>query len=87
MPCRRHAAPAPISVVTKLAATLRFLAGGGGSYIDIAPTYGLDSVVKFFNKNYFLWKTIDAIDRFLPLQFSLDEEDLACTAAEFARFC
>ena len=43
----------PVLPVTKLAATLRFLAGG--SYLDIAAMFGLDDV-NFFHPNYVLWE-------------------------------
>lgn len=69
--------------VTRLAATLRWLAGG--SYLDISFEFGLDQR-NFFSKHYFLWKTIDAIDSVLKLGFSLDPTYLSNTAADFARF-
>ena len=67
--------------VTKLAATLRWLAGG--SYLDISSLFGLDQS-NFFNKHGFLWKTIDAIDAALDLGMSFAPDFLARTAAEFA---
>ena len=72
----------PIITVTRLAATLRFLAGG--SYLDICGMFGLDQR-NFFNKNYILWKTIHAIDRKLDLGLSLDAEYLADTAKGFSK--
>lgn len=73
----------PISSVTKLAATLRFLAGG--SYLDICALFGLDAT-NFFAKHYVLWPTIDAIDRKLSLGLSLNADSLKRTSDEFAAF-
>jgi hypothetical protein len=65
----------------KLAATLRWLAGG--SYLDICTIFGL-AKKSFYNDNYVLWPTMEAIDATLIMGFSCSEEDLAATAAEFA---
>lgn len=73
----------PISSVTKLAATLRFLAGG--SYLDICALFGLDPN-NFFSKHYVLWPTIEAIDRIVPLGLSLKSDDLKQTSEEFSKF-
>jgi hypothetical protein len=73
----------PISSVAKLAATLRFLAGG--SYLDICALFGLDPN-NFFSKHYVLWPTIDAIDRAVSLGLSLNPDTLKETSAEFAKF-
>lgn len=70
-----------VPTVTKLAATLRWLAGG--SFLDISLLFGLD-FTNFFNKNYFLWQTIEAIDSVLELGFSLDPDYLKSTADGFA---
>jgi hypothetical protein len=72
----------PISVTTKLAATLRWLAGG--SYLDICGLFGLD-FNNFFHENYILWETIKALDRCLYLTFSLDPVSLKKTSDGFAR--
>ena len=69
-----------ISVKTRLAATIRWLAGG--SYHDICFSFGLDPS-NFFNKRYVLWPTIVALDGILELGFSLDEESLSKVAAGF----
>ena len=72
-----------ITDVAALGATLRYLAGG--SYLDIAAFFGLDSV-NFFNKNYVVWRVFDAINTRLPLGFSLDPEYLEQTAKEFSTY-
>lgn len=69
--------------VTKLAATLRWL--GGGSYLDISNTYGLDHT-NFFNDFYILWPTIDAIEKCLPIGFNLNIDMLRETAAGFSKY-
>ena len=58
---------------TKLAAALRFLAGG--SAIDIALAFGL-SISAFYKDNYFLWPTITTIDKALNnICFSITEPE------------
>lgn len=71
----------PISSVAKLAATLRFLAGG--SYLDICALFGLDPN-NYFSKHYVLWPTIDAIDRAVCV-LSLNPDTLKETSAEFVK--
>ena len=58
-----------INLVTKLGAALRWLAGG--SYLDICGMFGLDPH-HFFDGQYVLWETIQAIDNALDIEFSLD---------------
>ena len=72
-----------ISNVTRLAATLRYLAGG--SHYDICAVFGLDSK-NFFNKYYVLWTTIAGIDAALSLGFSFEADDLRRTADGFSRY-
>jgi hypothetical protein len=69
--------------MTKLLATIRWLAGG--SYLDIAAFFGL-SPACFFHPQYFLWECLEAIDSVIPLGFSFDEEDLKRTSEGFAKF-
>ena len=63
----------PITPVTKLLATIRWLAGG--SYLDIAAFFGF-SPSCFFHPRYFLWECMEAINAEIPLGFSFDEENL-----------
>ena len=72
----------PISTVTKLAVTLRWLAGG--SYLDICSLFGIDKA-NFFNGQSVLWQTIDAIDRSIQIGLSLSKIDLRRNAQEFSR--
>lgn len=72
----------PISNTTKLAATLRWMAGG--SYLDICGLFGLD-FPNFFKEKYILWETMYALDRALVLEFSLDPEVLKKNSEDFAR--
>lgn len=70
-----------ISTITKLAATLRWLAGG--SYLDICALFGL-SASNFYDTNYVLWPTIIAIDKRIPLGFDFAESALQEAAEEFS---
>ena len=72
-----------ISIVIRLAATLRWFAGG--SHLDIAAMFGLD-LHNFFNSNYVLWTTVDAILKTLKLGFSLDPDYLKKTADDYYRY-
>jgi hypothetical protein len=70
--------------VTKLAVSLRWLAGG--SYLDIARLFGVDCY-NFFNDHYVLWETLRAIDNSLDnIKFSLDSVDLENNARGFSKF-
>ena len=70
---------------TKLAAALRFLAGGSAN--DIAFAFGL-SISAFYKDNYFLWHTIAAIDKALNnICFPMTEpEKLSRIEEGFAKF-
>jgi hypothetical protein len=57
--------------VTRLAVTLRWLAGG--SYIDLCFAWGV-SVASFYGENGVLWPTIEALDDHLKLGFPLKDE-------------
>jgi hypothetical protein len=61
----------PITTVTRLAVTLRWLAGG--SYIDLCFAWGV-SVASFYGENGVLWPTIEALDDHLKLGFPLKDE-------------
>jgi hypothetical protein len=71
-----------ICAKARLAATIRWLAGG--SYLDICLCYGLDPS-NFFNRNYVLWKTMHALDSEIKLGFSLDPTVLSATARGFSK--
>ena len=73
-----------VSATTRIAVTLRWLAGG--SYLDIARLYGISELNFFNQKHGILWKTIAAIDRRLQLGFSVDPEKLERTALEFSNY-
>ena len=70
-----------ISKVPRLAATLRWMAGG--SYLDICATFGLDTC-NFFSDHYVLWDTMRALNKNLKLGFAVDPTYLETTAAEFS---
>jgi hypothetical protein len=73
-----------IPAISKLAATIRWLAGG--SYLDIASLFGLDKI-NFFNQKYGpLWKTVKTLDSRLQLGLDLSKDNLEKTAAEFSKF-
>ena len=81
----RRSSGSGINAQTRLAVTLRFLAGG--SHLDISALYGI-SLKNFFNVKYgVLWSTIDALDRHLPLTMSLDPATLQRKAERFAEIC
>jgi hypothetical protein len=56
----------------KLAATLRWLAGG--SYLDIAPLYSL-SIESFHHPQGPLWPTIEAINQQFSFNFDVSDKD------------
>jgi hypothetical protein len=71
-----------ISAKTRLAVTLRWLAGG--SYLDICFSYGV-GVGTFFQADGPLWNTMEAIDAALDIGFPFDDPDeLAQMASEYA---
>ena len=71
-----------IRAKTRLAATLRFLAGG--SYLDIAALFGV--CMKTFHANI-LWPTIAAINRTFKIEFDWrDRAQLSQVASEFANY-
>lgn len=75
----------PITVRTRLACTLRWLAGG--SHLDIANLFGV-SMSNFFNRKYgVLWRTMRALDIALLLTFKTDRRTLRRTAKAFSKFC
>lgn len=73
-----------ISITTKLAMTLRWLAGG--SYLDICFAFSV-SVASFYSKDGCLWSTMAALDAVLPLSFPLNSpDDLNRIANEFGHY-
>jgi hypothetical protein len=62
----------PIPLRTRLAVTLRFLAGG--IYIDICFAWGI-SKTSFFSDRGAVWPTIEAIDKVFTLKFPIDDRD------------
>jgi len=61
----------PISLKTRLAVSLRWLAGG--SYLDLCFAWGV-GVATFYADNGVLWPTLQAIDEVFPMGFPLDDE-------------
>lgn len=73
-----------ISPKTKLACTLRFLAGG--SYLDICFAFGVSTSI-FYKENGVLWPTMGAIDAVLKIGFPLhDPVWMEETSKGFAAF-
>jgi hypothetical protein len=73
-----------ISITTKIACVLRFLAGG--SYLDISALFGVDAH-NFFNPQHgFLWRTLHAIDNSMFIGFSLKPESLTEDEIRFSKF-
>jgi hypothetical protein len=60
----RRSSGSPISTRTRLAITLRWLAGG--SYIDICFAWGI-SEASFYSDRGALWPTIEALDKLFEL--------------------
>ncbi len=73
----------PITPLIKVAATVRFLAGG--SYIDICGLFGL-SMKNWYSKKYVLYETLEAFDRVLKLGMSFNADFLREREREFAHF-
>jgi len=61
----------PIPPKVKLAATLRWLAGG--SYLDICFAFGLSSSIFYNVKDGVLWPTMEAIHKVLKIDFPIDD--------------
>jgi hypothetical protein len=72
-----------IPAETKLAVTIRWLAGG--IHHDICDLFGL-SPQNFFHKDGPLWPTIEAINEELVLGFPMDEQELDKISEGFARY-
>jgi len=60
----------PIATTTRLAVTLRWLAGG--SYLDLCFAWGI-SKSSFFSESGVLWPTIDAIDKAYEIGLPIDD--------------
>jgi len=61
----------PIPPKVKLAATLRWLAGG--SYLDICFAFGLSSSIFYHVKGGILWPTLEALHKILKIDFPIDD--------------
>ena len=61
-----------VSAKTRLAITLRFLAGG--SYLDICFAFGV-ALGSFYVDGGILWKTIETLDHILDLGFPFENEN------------
>ena len=71
----KNACGQEISVKTRLAVTLRWLAGG--IQLDLCFAFGISKTV-FFSRRGVLWPTIQALDEVLQLGFPLgDNEELS----------
>ena len=80
----KNSSGSPIPARSKLAATIRFLAGG--SYLDISAIFGMDPK-NFHNRRCGpLWQTLKAIDKHLHIGLTFDEASLEQTAQRFERF-
>jgi len=62
----------PITSRTRLAVTLRWLAGG--SYLDLCFAWGI-GLSTFFSENGVLWPTLQAIDEVLKMGLPFDDEE------------
>ena len=62
----------PITSRTRLAVTLRWLAGG--SYLDLCFAWGI-GLSTFFSENGVLWPTLQAIDEVFKMGFPFDDEE------------
>ena len=60
----------PIALKTRLAVSLRWLAGG--SYLDLCFAWGL-GVSTFYAENGVLWPTMQALDELFPLGLPYDD--------------
>jgi DDE superfamily endonuclease len=74
-----------IPAITKLAVTLRWLAGG--SYLDICFGWGI-AFGTFFKNDGILWGTISAINDCLKIEFPLhDPVEMERTSKGFSKYC
>lgn len=81
----RRSSGSEISLMVRLAVTLRFLAGA--SYIDMCMLFGLSFKGTLFHRRCgVIWPTIEALNNILPLQFDTSAENLKKTAEEFASY-
>lgn len=82
----RYHPPGEVNSKTKLAATLRWLAGG--SYLDICFAFGIASSTFYKADVGILWPTISAIDAVLEIGVPLhDPVELERTSRGFAAKC
>ena len=73
-----------LTAETKLAATLRYLAGG--SYLDTCLAFGFHFST-FFRRDGPIWSTIEAIDRVLTIEFPQEPEQLQEVLEGFKSQC
>lgn len=87
LPCdaaAQNSSGSAINMTTRLACTLRWLAGG--SYLDICFEFGV-APGSFFQEDGVLWGTMNAIDAAFDLYFPFDDDDrLRKEANNFAAF-
>jgi hypothetical protein len=81
-----NSAGSPVTPIIKLAATIRWLAGG--MYIDICGVFGLSQVAFFHPLRGPLWPTIYALDIALAnmVVFNADLQSYQNAAAQFSYF-
>ena len=81
-----NSAGSPVTPMIKLAATIRWLAGG--MYIDIAGVFGLSQVAFFHPLRGPLWPTLYALDTALAnmVVFNTDLQSCQNAAAQFSYF-
>jgi hypothetical protein len=78
----RRSSGSEVCSKTRLAIVLRFLVVG--SYLDIAALYGISQSNFFNSKHGVLWTTLEALDKHLPVEFSLNDDELK---KKFAKIC
>jgi hypothetical protein len=75
----RNSSGTEISVTTRLAVTLHWLAGA--SYLDLCFAWGISSS-SFFSRRGVLWPTISAIDKALPMGCPVNDNERLQQLAE-----
>ncbi len=63
---------AVVPLKTRLAVTLRWLAGG--SYLDLCFAWGLGVLTFYGSDHGFLWQTLQALDEIFQMGFPLHDE-------------
>ena len=70
----------PITSKTRLAVTLRWLAGG--SFVDLCFVWGIARFT-FFSDRGILWPTIFALDKVMPLGLQIDDRESLQDLSDF----